>query len=249
MPISVRQGVEVFHLALLAELGTTLDRALYALKGGCNLRFFFQSIRYSEDLDLDVATVAVTTLRRKVDRVLGSAPLRRTLGAHTIAIEHVSRPKQTETTQRWKVGLTIGAVAAHTKVELSRRGLDAGIEFGAVSPSLTGEYGLTRTLLSHYGPQAAVEQKLRALVGRAHTQARDVFDLDLLLTTGRGIDLASIAPELRQAALERAMSVEFDAFRSQVLSFLPADRQAQYDSKGVWEDMVVRLVDALGAKP
>jgi len=32
--------VERFHLLFLAQLGHNLDKSCYALKGGCNLRFF-----------------------------------------------------------------------------------------------------------------------------------------------------------------------------------------------------------------
>ena len=37
--------IERFHLLFLAQLGQKLDKRFYALKGGCNLRFFFKSIR------------------------------------------------------------------------------------------------------------------------------------------------------------------------------------------------------------
>ncbi|HPK68679.1 MAG TPA: hypothetical protein PKY11_02195, partial [Kiritimatiellia bacterium] len=51
---SPQATVELFHLILLDLLGRKTDRKLYALKGGCNLRFFLKSIRYSEDMDIDV---------------------------------------------------------------------------------------------------------------------------------------------------------------------------------------------------
>jgi len=49
-----RQAVEIFHMLFLHAFGTRVDKSLYALKGGGNLRFFHKSIRYSEDIDLDV---------------------------------------------------------------------------------------------------------------------------------------------------------------------------------------------------
>lgn len=39
-----------------------------ALKGGCNLRFLFGSVRSSEDMDLDVVVLAKETLKNKVGR-------------------------------------------------------------------------------------------------------------------------------------------------------------------------------------
>lgn len=46
-----RQAIEVFHLIFVAHLGRRVDKALFAIKGGCNLRFFCRSIRYSEDIE------------------------------------------------------------------------------------------------------------------------------------------------------------------------------------------------------
>ena len=40
-----RQAIEVLHLEFLRVFGTRVDRALYVLKGGCNLRFFARSSR------------------------------------------------------------------------------------------------------------------------------------------------------------------------------------------------------------
>jgi hypothetical protein len=44
------QVVELFHLAFLQVLQARLDQARYVLKGGANLRYFFDSVRYSEDI-------------------------------------------------------------------------------------------------------------------------------------------------------------------------------------------------------
>ena len=52
MAWTVRQVVEMFHLVFLRALvAKGDDKALFALKGGCNLRFYFGSLRYSEDID------------------------------------------------------------------------------------------------------------------------------------------------------------------------------------------------------
>jgi predicted nucleotidyltransferase component of viral defense system len=51
---SDRELCELFHFLFLERLLRTTSPELYVLKGGVNLRFFHQSPRYSEDLDLDV---------------------------------------------------------------------------------------------------------------------------------------------------------------------------------------------------
>lgn len=58
MNFNVAHTIECFHLGFLAVLRTRLDEGRYILKGGANLRYFFASVRYSEDIDLDVSRVA-----------------------------------------------------------------------------------------------------------------------------------------------------------------------------------------------
>ncbi len=78
-----RQAIEIFHLLFLRAFGARVDKALFALKGGCNLRFFLKSIRYSEDMDLDIHTMSSGALQSNVDRVLESASFAQTLRAQT----------------------------------------------------------------------------------------------------------------------------------------------------------------------
>ena len=56
---SDRQKQEIFHFLFLERLLKISDPKLYVIKGGVNLRFFFHSPRYSEDLDIDVLGGAV----------------------------------------------------------------------------------------------------------------------------------------------------------------------------------------------
>jgi len=99
------QNVELFHLLLLSFLGKKLDKKRYILKGGCNLRFFFGSPRYSEDMDLDLVDLPVHVVRDTLNTMLNSKPFHQALQVHGIEIEHVTEHKQSETTQRWKLGL------------------------------------------------------------------------------------------------------------------------------------------------
>src|SRR6266446_456622 len=91
------QAIERFHLLFLTHLGARIDKKLYSLKGGCNLRFFWKSIRYSQDIDFDVHTIARQTLRKNVNRILENAGFRRILTTHKLEIVQFSEPKQTDT--------------------------------------------------------------------------------------------------------------------------------------------------------
>lgn len=246
------QYVELFHLLFLDQLGRKLDKRFYALKGGCNLRFFMKSIRYSEDMDIDIQTTTPTTSKDKlcstVAGILKSKPFAQILQTHGIMIDHWSEPKQTSTTQRWKAGLSINnsSVLLPTKIEFSRRGMKGETLFESVDPELVRNYHLSPVMANHYDSRSAYEQKVEAIVNRNTTQARDIFDLNLLLNAGAGrkITDSRLRGRLREAEAN-VMSVTFDVFKSQVLSYLPPDYHGQYNSASVWDDMVLKVVEAL----
>src|SRR3989338_7926132 len=99
---------ELFHFLFLEQLLKTTSPRLYILKGGVNLRFFFKSPRYSEDIDLDVMKTSVETLKKNGYKILNAAPFRRTLstyGIESLKINDPLKAKHTETTQRFKVQL------------------------------------------------------------------------------------------------------------------------------------------------
>src|SRR5665811_137687 len=93
---------EAFHLAFLQVLGRRLDQARFVVKGGANLRFFFGSVRYSEDIDLDLVHGKPWGLTEKVNDLLSSQALGTVLRSADLAVVDFTAPKQTETTQRWK---------------------------------------------------------------------------------------------------------------------------------------------------
>jgi predicted nucleotidyltransferase component of viral defense system len=237
--------IERFQLLFLGELGAALDKQLYAVKGGCNLRFFWKSIRYSQDIDLDVRTVAKHTLQMKVDQILDRVGFRRILATSGIQVARFSRPKQTEITQRWKIHLLqeVPVIEVLTRIEFSRRKFDRGILFEAVDSEITTSYKLKPILASHYNIETAFAQKIRALALRSQTQARDVFDLAFLLD--RGARGEGETKKMAAAAAENAQSVSFDQFKSQVVAFLAPAYQGYYGSKKNWEMLQQKVIMSL----
>jgi hypothetical protein len=243
-----REAIEVFHLMFLRSFGARVDKALFALKGGCNLRFYHRSIRYSEDMDLDIRTMATGTLRSNVEAVLTGTPLARSLSTQKIEIDGVTAPKQTQTTQRWKISLRIGdrRVAVPTKIEFSRRALDDGAAVSPVEAALIRRYRLYPVIVQHYEASAALRQKIAALALRGETQARDIFDLDLLLGAGAGAGAGDVA-KLLPAAIENALGIGFDDFRGQVVAYLEPEHQADFTERTAWESLQERVIDSLQA--
>src|SRR4051812_12673748 len=160
--IELLQAVERFHLLLLSQLGIRVPKNLCVLKGGCNLRFFLGSIRYSEDIDFDVQTVARETLRKNVNAILESKSFNTILRSQRLAIVEWSAPKQTDTVQRWKVRIELvgSEQAAPTKIEFSRRRIDPGALLEPVNGQLVAAYGLSPILANHYGKETAFLQKV-----------------------------------------------------------------------------------------
>jgi predicted nucleotidyltransferase component of viral defense system len=252
MMLSPRQHVELFHLVFLRALvGKGDDKARIALKGGCNLRFYFESLRYSEDIDFDVSGVAKDTLKNKVERLLRSPLIVSPLKSKGIELREISAPKQTETTQRWKVGLVAagGSLPLRTKIEFSRRNAIQDASFARIGSELLRPYALTPFLATHYTAHAAIGQKIHALAERAEPQARDVFDLNLLLAHPQAQSL--VLPETQQcwlsAAIVHAQNISFDEYRSKVVAYLDPSQLELFAGRPAWDAMQDAVVSALEA--
>ena len=247
---SERQTIEIFHLLFLRAFGARVDKALFALKGGCNLRFFLKSIRYSEDMDLDIQTMAVGTLRNNVSRLFEAQSFLQSLRAQGIEIARTSLPKQTETTQRWKLTLRVIESAAElpTKIEFSRRGLEGDKAVEPVDAGIIRAYRLYPVIVQHYSVHTAFAQKISALALREQVQSRDVFDLKQLLDAGGAEQpLPATTAVNLPLAIDHALAVDYAAFAGQVLAFLEPEYQEHYRNRKVWAELQRQVVDGLEA--
>jgi predicted nucleotidyltransferase component of viral defense system len=240
--------MELFHLLFLYQLSRKLDKRLYALKGGCNMRFFFNSPRYSDDIDLDVESITVSVLRDRINSILNSKPFRDILEVRNMEIEHFTEHKQTETTQRWKLGLTVPQIEKPlpTKIEFSRRGLESPIEFKSVSPEIIRMYELSPILANHYSAEATCRQKIKALLLRSSTQARDIFDLYHLLASK--VDKLDLPEGLRShldKVKDNIFSIDLLVFKSQVISYLESEDQQRFESEEIWDDIRLHVVESI----
>jgi hypothetical protein len=246
--LSDRQIVELFHLQFVRLLCAGPDKDRFAIKGGCNLRFFFESVRYSEDIDLDVARLPVHVLKEKVTRILGGPALALPLRSRGIAVVETSAPKQTETTQRWKVALSAEgrSLPLHTKIEFSRRGMKEDSKVESVATSVLAEYGLMPVLAPHYPLAAAIRQKIGALIHRSTVQARDVFDLGVLVAkAGGSVEVPRSARAQMPKAIERCMEVSYDDYKAQVVSYLKPEQIDALGSREAWDALQSRVVEFL----
>lgn len=244
---------EVFHLEFLRWLGKRTPAGNYVLKGGVNLRFFFNSFRYSADIDLDVANIHVDTLKNSVMKILQTPSFQDSLkpfGVERVVPPDISKAKQTETTQRFKIHLiTSGGEDLFTKVEFSRRGFKGEAEVQPVPDTILRAYKLPPLLVPHYGIGSAVAQKIEALAARSAVQARDVFDLYILSSQVKESETGY--PDTRHMAKARANAsgISFEQFQDTVVSYLAPPDRTVYKESAVWDEIklkVVRFINEVG---
>lgn len=227
-----------------------MNRATWIVKGGVNLRAWFGSRRYSEDLDLDAVGSAPHVLRDRFDKILLGRALDDLLASQGLEIVRISKPKQTDTTQRWKLQLKAAGVSVplHTRVEFSRRGTsDEEYVLEPARSEIVRPYGIPVPTVNHYTARSAIRQKIHALAGRSETQARDVWDLELVLRS-TGADPRPVSDRLRESlssATERVMTLDYDVFRAQVVPYLSDDDQTIYGTRDAWDRMRELVVERL----
>ena len=240
---------EVFHLEFLRWLGRKMKARYYAVKGGSNLRFFYNSLRYSEDIDLDICDVTVDVVKDIVMKILHAPSFQDTLKPFSIERvlpPDIARAKQTETTQRFKIHLiTFAGEDLFTKVEFSRRGFKGKVIVQPISNLVLRAYNLPPLLVAHYDIRSAIMQKIEALVTRKVIQARDIFDLYILSSQYTPLKEEEI--KINDAKLTKVyrnvFEVSFEQFRDTVISYLSPEDQAVYSLSSLWDEIKLKVAN------
>lgn len=245
-PLQLR---EIFHLEFLRWLGRKLKTKCYALKGGVNLRFFFNSIRYSEDMDLDAFSIEKNALIEIVLNILGSASFTEGLkefGIERIIPPNISSAKQTQTTQRFKAHLiTFSGEDLFTKIEFSRRGPTGNMIVQTVKESILRAYKMSPLPVPHYDIKAAIAQKIDALGSRAMIQARDLFDLYMFSTQyqndpGKRIN---ISEEKSKKAAGNIFEISFGQFKDTVVNYLASEDKKLYSDENLLDEIKTKVAE------
>ncbi len=245
------QICEVFHLEFLRWFARKLEANRYVLKGGVNLRLFFKSIRYSEDMDIDLTGVRVDKVKKTVMEILearGFSASLKSFGIERIVSPNLTRAKQTETTQRFKIHLlTAAGEDLFTKIEFSRRGLKESQVVEAVSSEILRAYKMAPLLVSHYDAASAVAQKIHALAERSVLEARDIFDLFVLSSQYEESKRSKIevSRKILKTAYDNIFRIEFPRFRDTVVAYLEAEDQKAYSSPAIWDEIKLKTAHFL----
>lgn len=256
------QAREAVHVLLLRKLQEVQDARAVILKGGVNLRLFHSSPRYSEDMDLDGEPDARLALRSAIRGIFDDRGFARSLARLGLrGVDPKEGPNEdTETTFRYKFHvLAPGSQSYGTKVEVSFRERNEADPFEVASPlsDRVGRYLPEGDDLrvQRYGRPAAVRQKIEALAGRTRIEARDIFDIHVLLREEGAAGTAlidflaeNIDSDILELAWERALELEYPEYESLVVRFLEDDVRRKYRSQERWDELrlrVVSLVDAI----
>lgn len=166
-----------------------------------------------------------------------------------LELVEIAAAKRTDTTLRWKVAL--GApehpVPIRTKIEFSGRGDGSGeAGFAVVPDEIVQPYALQAPTVRHYLGTAAINQKIAALALRSETKARDIFDLELLLRQRRAArsDAAGLDGTHAADAADRALSIPFASFTTEIAPFLEPELAALYD-EATWDAMCIAVAHDL----
>lgn len=239
---SDKQLREIFHFLFLERLLRGATKGQYSVKGGVNLRFFYNSPRYSEDLDLDVFFGSIDTLKKNGYKILKDPSFLRVLKTFNIeklVLSDPSRAKHTDTTQRFKVRLiTPSGDAYPTKIEFSCRKESAkNILSSKIDSQITQTYRRSTFLCPHYDANAAIVQKIEALAGRKSPQSRDPFDLFLLFTTQPHdiIQIKNLTKGKMKEACEVLHEMTFQDYQGQVVEYLEPEHKSQYAQSQYWD--------------
>lgn len=214
------------------------------------MRFFHRSQRLSEDMDLDVVSqVRTKTLEGMVDAILQSRSFMGWLSPRGILDIRVGKPKQTETTQRWKIALMLSSdVSLSTKVEFSRRKSEISYAKGVPDPALLNFYKLAPFAAQFYDAEHMSAQKILALASPNRQAVRDLFDLHHLFHTMRvkSENLSKLvgAKDIEHA-VEKVDAFSYADFKSQVFPYLSEEIADLYKDPDAFESLKTEVGSAV----
>ena len=233
VPMQIR---ELFHMVFLRNFSQKFAGRMYALKGGICLRFFYNSIRFSEDIDFDISQkIPIDTLSKNIDNILKSQVTISNLLSYGITDINFREVKRTRVTQRWKVKLIMSdKTELSTKIELSKRKNEFSWISGIPDRELLLVYQVTPFVSQYYNAIELATQKIYALASGTRTAVRDLFDLHHLFFSCN-VNVDEVKKEIKGDVLKDCINkisvFKISDFQSEIIPFLPLDIAKYYSDK------------------
>ncbi|MFT5350230.1 MAG: putative nucleotidyltransferase component of viral defense system [Gammaproteobacteria bacterium] len=219
----------------------------FVLKSGAAVRTLFGQQRLTKDVDLDFTNPKGTadSLHNTVQRAITATAL-----ALSLRDLKVSKPGRAERSPRWKINFSDpDGQPCRVEVEVSRdpaRAVPGMVVQKPFAPSAAK--GIARFWVDIYDEPALIATKLAALLGRE--APRDIYDLDLLMTTSAwpspeqiqwAIDRANLnGQDAEQMLGTRLEALSWDRYQSELRDALPADVADRIDVRE-WQAMKQRV--------
>ncbi len=171
-------ALELMQTRILSALFKNVVNKEIVVKGGFAMRLVASSVRATKDIDLQANNGASSERVRQIVR----GAVKELQKSAMLDNFSVTEPKQTDTTQRWKINGKIagGETPVHLTIEVSRRGnIDPNLIHGVhFEPSPV--FGAPPVIVEALTPTAIAAGKFEALSSPMRESPRDVYDLYVL---------------------------------------------------------------------
>lgn len=84
-----------------------------------------------------------------------------------------------------------------------------------------------------------------SLIHRTETQARDIFDIKLLLDQGAHVNLKKLSHSDIQVAIKNIQTISYADYKGHVIAFLMDEYKSLYDSEKKWCEICTAGIDFL----
>lgn len=230
-------------------LGAIFSKAVkneIALKGGFAMRVLTGSARYTKDIDLAASpslppSVIQGFIRKALTDIKNSGLIQNLV---------VTEPKQTDTTQKWKIGGNVGSHEVHFTIELSRRNEISSdfLETVAYKGTSLGKHDIPLTCINL---TKMVEAKFDCLKNPTREAPRDIYDLFLLINMNVKPTLEAIQAygehvlnDMKDYVWAKLDKMDYAVAQEKLLTFMPPEA-AKLVTEEMWEGMRLKVGEKL----
>lgn len=234
---------EIVQARLLARLFASSLKGEMALKGGLAMRALTGSARYTKDIDLmappDVPLARVR--KRIIDAVrdLEATGVVRSL--------KLTAPKQTDTTQRWKIEGHVGGTVMHLTIEVSRRAPLPEGHVVAATWRVPPDAGVGPVMIESIDLPALAAAKVACLGSGMREAPRDLWDLAVLIDLGvePAEDLMAkfTREEIRQfqdVLWDKVQKMDWATAQANLLPYVEPGAASRLD-EATWDDLRLKV--------
>jgi predicted nucleotidyltransferase component of viral defense system len=233
-------ALELAQVRVLSSIFNKVVNREILLKGGFAMRVIANSSRPTKDIDLQANGASFERVQGLVRSAINDL-----VKCNILDDIKVTEPKQTDTTQRWKINGRIkdGETPVHLTIEVSRRGLIADNLINSVSFERRG-FGVPPAIIECFSPTAIAAAKFEAMASPTRESPRDIFDLDVLIRMKAEPPVQIFANNYSEEELLRKLEVvadkldkmDFQTVKSTLLPHLPAELRKNFGADE-WETM------------